>query len=389
MQAESVRRPRDVQAEYDVNAALREIATTPRLTGSEGAAEAGAAIRRLFQELGYDIEEREFTFNPIPGRFGISIAGVLYLVAMFTAALFLYTNRPFGAIALLLLLLLILGAGALLAGALIDTFPYGRAQGSNMLVTKRGTKPRFIIMAHRDTKSQPVPLAFRGPAIALGILAWLALFVAAVFHTARPLPGPLPLLLGAVAVCAGVVLVFCWVDNRSPGALDNGSGVAAALGIAAREHDTGDVAFLITDAEELGLVGSRAAAGALPPVHGVINLDGLDDNGDFYVLERFGVLRKKGMAPHLAAALLQEAESLGERADRRDLPFGIPVDHIPIVNAGTPALTVMRGTMQSLRRVHRPDDDLDHLRGDGVRKTVDLVCGALHRLREQARSLER
>jgi hypothetical protein len=39
--------------------------------------------------------------------------------------------------------------------------------------------------------------------------------------------------------------------------------------------------------------------------------------------------------------------------------------------------------------VHRPQDDLDRLRGDGVRRAIDLVCGALARLREQARALER
>jgi hypothetical protein len=31
-------------------------------------------------------------------------------------------------------------------------------------------RPRYIVMAHRDSKSQPVPLAFRGPAIVLGVL---------------------------------------------------------------------------------------------------------------------------------------------------------------------------------------------------------------------------
>jgi Zn-dependent M28 family amino/carboxypeptidase len=124
-------------------------------------------------------------------------------------------------------------------------------------------------------------------------------------------------------------------------------------------------------------------------VFGVINLDGLDDTGTFYVFERFGIMRKKGLAPHLAVALLQEADALGLNADRRDLPFGIPVDHIPIVRAGVPALTVMRGTMKSLRRVHRPTDDLDHLRGDGVDKAIDLVSGALVRLRDQARQLAR
>jgi hypothetical protein len=32
-------------------------------------------------------------------------------------------------------------------------------------------------------------------------------------------------------------------------------------------------------------------------VFGVINLDGLDDHGAFYVFERFGVLRKRASLP--------------------------------------------------------------------------------------------
>jgi len=390
MEAEPLGKPGDVRVtEFDPGVALREIATTPRLTGSEGAAEVGAKIRGRFEAMGYDVDEQEFTFSPLLGRFGITAVGALYLVTTFTASLFLYTNRPFAALALLLILLVVLGLAAMFARAAIDSLPISRQQGVNMFATRPGRTPRYIIMAHRDSKSQPVPLSFRGPAIVLGLLLWIALFVASLMHAARPLPGILILLLGTVAGITGGILIFCWVDNRSPGALDNASGVVAALGIAAREHEAGDVAFLITDAEELGLAGARAAADQLPPVFGVINLDGLDDDGTFYVLERFGTMRKTGLAPHLAAALLQEAETLGENADRRDLPFGIPVDHIPIVRAGIPALTVMRGSMKSLRRVHRPEDDLDHLRGDGIRKAIELVCGALDRLRAQSRRLER
>ncbi|HUF49696.1 MAG TPA: M28 family peptidase [Longimicrobiales bacterium] len=373
---------------FDAAAVLREIAK-PRLTGSEGAIETGAAIRARFEALGFHVQERPFTFNPWLGRLGLSAVGALYLVASFTAAVFLYTNNPFGAIALLLILLVVAALIALFAGPAIDQLPFARQHGANFYITRGERRPRFIIMAHRDSKSQPVPLAFRGPAIVVASLAWLGLFSAAILHTARPLPASLILLLGILAFIAGVILIFCYVENRSPGALDNASGVAAAIGIAARESDAGDIAFLITDAEELGLAGARAAARSLPPVHGVINMDGLDDDGHFFVLERFGLFRKKGLAPHLAAALLQEAEAMGEPADRRDMPFGIQVDHIPIVRAGTPALTIMRGSLRSLRRVHRPGDDLDHLTGAGVTRTVDLVCGALRRLREQARPLER
>ncbi|MGH7464633.1 MAG: hypothetical protein ACREK1_05615, partial [Longimicrobiales bacterium] len=173
--------------EFDTGAALREIATVPRLTGSEGAAEVARIIRSRFQAMGYDVEGRDFTFSPLLGRFGLSAVGVLYIGTAFTAAMFLYTDHPFGAIALLLILLVFIGLLGLFARDAIDSLPFGRRQGTNLFAMPQGGTTRYIIMAHRDTKSQPVPLAFRGPAILLGMIVWIALFVAALLHTARPL----------------------------------------------------------------------------------------------------------------------------------------------------------------------------------------------------------
>jgi Zn-dependent M28 family amino/carboxypeptidase len=193
-------------------------------------------------------------------------------------------------------------------------------------------------------------------------------------------------LLGAIGVVAGAILVFCWVDNRSPGALDNASGVVALLGVAEREFAAGDVAFIVTDAEELGLVGARTVASQLPPSFGVINVDGLDDDGHFYLIERFGWPKKRGAAPHLAAALLSAAAKRNVEARRRDVPIGLLLDHLPIVDAGTPALTLMRGKLSSLRRVHRPADNLEHLKGSGVEESVHLLCDALAHLRVASNS---
>jgi Zn-dependent M28 family amino/carboxypeptidase len=241
----------------------------------------------------------------------------------------------------------------------------------------------YLVVAHRDSKSQPVPLSFRGPAIAFALLAWLALFVLALASIAQPVAPGLALAVGVIGVIAGLILLFCWVENNSPGALDNATGVVALLELAAREHAAGDVAFLVTDAEELGLAGARAIAGRLPVVIGAINLDGLDDEGAFWIIERFGWPRKRGLAPHLAAAMLRAADDLGLDARRRDVPFGIMLDHIPLVQGGTPAISVLRGGLRSLRRVHRPEDDLDHLRGDGIAPTIRLVARALELLRAQ------
>ena len=189
-----------------------------------------------------------------------------------------------------------------------------------------------------------------------------------------------------LAVLAGTAITMSWAENQSPGALDNGSGVAALLGVAAREVEAGDVAFLITDAEELGLAGSRAAAASLPPVHGVINIDGLDDDGDFFILERFGRPRR-GIAPHLALGLMDAAQERGQIVRRRDVPFGVLLDHMSLVDAGTAALTFMRGTLRSLNRVHSPQDDVSRLDGSGVQAAVDLLCDALASIRSREPTL--
>ena len=149
------------------------------------------------------------------------------------------------------------------------------------------------------------------------------------------------------------------------------------------QRAAGDVALLVTDAEELGLAGSRAIARSLPTVIGAINLDGIDDAGPFYLMERFGWPRKRGRAPHLAAALLRAGAELHLDVRRRDTPFGILLDHMPLVEGGTPALTIMRGGLGSLRRVHRPGDDLAHLRGQGIPPAMRLVSRALELLRAQ------
>jgi len=366
----------------DVQTELNEVAR-PRLAGSDGAARVTEHIRASLASLGYDVRSHHFRFNPWPGRFGVSLAGVLYTGAAFWAASMLYAARPYSALAPLLLAVLLAGVVIWLGRPWLDGWDRALRDGENLLAMPGAGRPKYLVVAHRDSKSQPVPLAFRGPAIAAALLTWLALFIMALLSIAQPVPRGLVLLVGAVAVAAGITLVGCRVDNASPGALDNASGVVTLLGIAAEQRQAGDVAFLVTDAEELGLAGSRAIARLLPNFIGAINLDGIDDAGPFHLMERFGWPRKRGRAPHLAAALLRAGFELKLDVRRRDAPFGIMLDHMPLVDGGTPALSVLRGTFHSLSRVHRPADDLASLRGTGIEPAIRLVSRALAVLRAQ------
>jgi hypothetical protein len=382
--SEAQSKTRAAQTRFDARATLEAIAR-PRLTGTPGSAEVIQEISGRFEAFGYEVTSSKFRISTWPGRFGVSVAGAVCALGALTATRMLSVGHPGIALVLLLLTGFIVGAIAVLAKPAIQMLPFGQVQGLNLLAHVPGSRPRYYLVAHHDSKSQPVPLAFRGPAIILAGVSWFALTIMATAAMSDPVWGSAGIVptLGLIAVGSGVVLLMCWVDNRSEGALDNASGVTTLLGVAEREAVARDVAFIITDAEELGLAGARAIAKQLPPAFGIINVDGIDDAGDFYLLERFGWRNKRGTAPHLAAALLQAAQALNLRARRRDVPIGLLLDHIPLVQAGIPALTVMRGRLTSLLRVHRPADNLDSLNGTGVQDAVQLLANTLEILRRQ------
>jgi hypothetical protein len=374
--------PPDTGTGTDPQETLRAF-SRPRMSGSAGANEVREGIRRRLDTLGYETRELSFEFSAVPGRFALPIAAGAVALFSVLAAILLGFGLPLASLILLFIGAVIAGLVAVFAIPMVSKLPWGRVKGRNVMAQPAGgARPRYIVMAHLDSKSQLVPLSLRAPAIGALVIGWVVLFVLAIMALAEPFGTPLVLITAIVMLGAGVLLALSLADDKSPGALDNASGLAAMLAIAAREKEHGDVGFLATDAEELGLAGARAVAAALPPVFGVINLDGLDDEGSFYFMERFG-FRRRGLAPHMAAALLGAAAEQNLPAERRDLPYGLMVDHIPIVEAGQPAITVMRGSLKSLHRVHRPGDTLEYLRGKGVELTVDLVCAALATLRQQ------
>lgn len=364
---------------------LRALAR-PRMSGTGQVADVEQELRGRFETLGYQVRAMPFSFSTWPGRFGLTVAGaVLCLAALLGGGLILAGLPAVALVALAVALALALTPWLALGGAL-RALPWGRIESTNLLFQKPGVAPAWILMAHRDTKSQLVPTLARTAALGASLVAWSALVIlAALWFAGDAFRFPtVTLAVAATLLVAGLALALSWSGNDSPGALDNASGLAALLAVAGAAGDTGDVAFLVTDGEELGLAGARAAAAELPPVQGVINVDGLDDRGTFYVAEGYG-FRRTGSAPQLAAALLTAGAVLDMPVRRRTLPRSLPVDHVPIAAFGIPALTLMRGDWQSLLRVHRPNDDVSHIQGTGAADGATLLIAALRLLRDDGR----
>ena len=118
---------------------------------------------------------------------------------------------------------------------------------------------------------------------------------------------------------------------------------------------------LVTGAEELGLAGSRAWAGSRAA--GVaINVDGVDDAG---VL----VAMFSGRRPERLARL---AAGQGARVHRM-IP-GILTDSVALADAGWETITISRGTLRTLARIHGPRDTADRLDGSGIADAARAVA---------------
>ncbi len=176
-------------------------------------------------------------------------------------------------------------------------------------------------------------------------------------------------------------IIFCFIGNRSPGAADNASGVAAVL-LAAEMLGSGhNVGVLLTSAEELGLAGARAFVRDEQATGVAINCDTVDDSGEF-------IFMSSGRKPQrLAEALDSAARRTGitsrgalEGARLRSMLPGVLADNIAFSDAGWESLTVSRGNLATLARVHTARDRAEIIEGTGIAQAARLIVATVEEL---------
>ena len=234
--------------------------------------------------------------------------------------------------------------------------PWLRGARPTDAITLIGVRPRTRIttwlVAHSDAKGQPLSMLAR-----LGAAALLVLGIAGVFVTPW---------LGLAAVAGFALLVSNRVTDRSPGAVDNATGLLTVL--ATMDHLPADapVGVIFTDAEELGLLGARALVRERPQLLAgttVINFDGIDDHGPARVLRH--------KAGPISVAL---AHALGTNPRRL---FPVIVDGRVLAQAAGECVTIMKGNWQTAAVVHRPSDAPERLTLEGVKQVASAVARVL------------
>jgi acetylornithine deacetylase/succinyl-diaminopimelate desuccinylase-like protein len=329
----------------------------PRGPGSASLARVQDVIVQRLELLGFTVEQQRFATDA--RRLGAAMAAGAGLgwVAIGVVPLLLLPLSAWLAPLIGLPALALVGLVAV--GIAEGRIPFNaRAVRGTNLVARRGT-PRLWLVAHADSKSQPASLLLRvvGAAAAFAGTAGLVVLLVIRLFGQIPLWAVAP--VAALAVLGGGILSLGMVGDASPGAVDNATGVIAALVAAAALGGRDDVGVLITDAEEYGLEGARAWVAAERP-HGAafVNFDGVDDCGVYRVM-RHGARGAVGWVTPVTIAdqVTMALQERGHAATAAALPFGVLVDGIALAGAGMAGVTVSRGDAGTLAVVHRPADE--------------------------------
>jgi hypothetical protein len=358
---------RDEDLAGEAKRLIDAIAAKPRFAGSVEESRARAMCAAHLRESGFETRELPFDYSQWPGRFGIPLIAAWMLFAILATAITGATSyAPINPAAVgnsIMVVGLIWGRRRR-DSATAQMSAY-RTPSAN-LEAKRG-EPRAWLVAHLDSKSQSIPMLARVTShvsLAVVLIAAIALGFFQVFGwVAAPRWGWIAF-AGAIAALPSL---FCLVGNKSRGALDNATGVAAVLMAARMVSPEKSFGVLITSGEELDLAGARAWAAGAHPGAQMINCDTVDDEGGWRCMYE--------NRPHaLGIAAEKAAKNLGLTLRMGKVIPGIITDSLAFEAAGLPSVTISRGTLRTLARLHTRGDNPERVSGDGAVVAARLLA---------------
>ena len=358
---------------------FRQIAV-PRLPGSKAVCDVEVLVTERLRSFGYDVRHQPFETSP-DRLWATTVAGV----GLGWCSLLLF---PLLVLPVAGLWAPVIGAATLVLVAVAAT-QVARGRGrigrsivaATNIVATRGPSPRLWLVAHSDSKAQRLSLRGRVLAFAALGVGVAALVTCLVLRILTPLSAGwvapwIGLTLAGAAGISGPPLV-----GKSPGAVDNASGMIAALAAAELLRERSDIGVLVTGAEEFGMEGARAWT-ATESAHGLfVNFDGIDHAGSFNIMVH---------APHrgagsdtgfptvrrLLGGVRERALVLGHPIRQSRLPLGIFVDGSVLASAGMGGITISRGNWSTLGVVHTPKDTVERTSHESAVAVGEMVAHA-------------
>lgn len=323
----------------------------PRLAGTEGEKKAVDLTINTFEKIGFEknhIRQEPFEFSDFYSTTLIKLIMVINLTFSLFLLMFIYVNFS--------LAISIVGIMTVVAGLIIkglnhpeNTGFWGEYYGTTVSATNVFIKipskkiqdeeaGNIIVSAHLDSKSQTFKTSWRVLLYRVWLYSGIFLggfLIALIIRTYSPLK--LDLLLLGIGIwvftilvsISNIFLLFLDTHNKSPGSLDNASGMAIVFELSRffRENqlDNFNIWFCQFSAEELGTMGSRIFVNNYEHqfIKGRVfqfNLDMISCAGNsrnrVEYLKSYGILPRKKIAPLLSryldkAAVIENVELQG------------------------------------------------------------------------------
>lgn len=358
----------DAQLVARAKGLIDDLAKAPRFAGSSEEQLARARCRAELERAGFTCREISFEYSqwlarwasPLiafvlglliivlsqPGLAANALAPSAVIFAMFSATFLTFTSIRKG---------------------WVLSFPWSRAVATN-LEGRRGN-PKLWLVAHLDSKSQTVPMLLRiAGSVALYVAALLSGLGGFSFLIWGSAAWPALFVAQGLAAFGVLAVGLCFIRNRSPGAVDNATGVAAVVLTAQSSDSSPTLGVLITSGEELGLAGALAWAANAGGHAVILNCDTLDESGAFRCMYSISKPVRVSVAAERQAKRLDMKLKIG-----RLIP-GIMADSMAFDDpARWSAITLSRGTLGTLARIHTRRDTSSVLTGNGAAQASVLL----------------
>ena len=355
----------------------------PRLIGTEGWLKARKMIKDEFKSFGYedkDIQTQDFKSSLYVTNVLLRVLMIPILVIGFLIV-WSYFYFPLVSLIISIIILFLLPFISKFASSGGDyKEPKEGIESQNVYVKikSNNSKSTIILMGHYDTKSQVLSIVQR-------VICYVLLFIGAITCCILGLIGSILklwfitnniisisiLVAGIITGIASILLMANAVQNKSPGALDNGTAIATVLELSRifkakdKPPKNVDLIFLCTDAEEQGVLGASAFINKFE--------DKFDKKTTFFInfeapgakdvvlglLTSFGMPKKQYTSKKLNLLALKSAKLLDIEIKEKYWPIGLLADHNPMINHGYEATLLM--TMAMSAGIHTPNDTMENV----------------------------
>ena len=373
----------------------------PRLVGSPGEDRAFRYLKGRFLGCWLSVSEEPFGFKTWPWvllRMTLACSVAMILIAAWSVGWHPLLSCFLAGLPLAIGLFSNRWVLLLLSKAVLDTVGDEAFRSRNLVARRpgftRGEGPLIVLMAHYDSKGQWISLGariFLFLGYAIGGIGLLIRAIGRVGEASGTIDLP-SVGFGLLAALSALALLPMRADNRSPGAVDNASGVgvltclAESIGKEPGLFPHSEILFVGTGAEEMGLLGAfaflRKHADDLKGKREVyvLNFDGPGVDGRIYVSSKTGL---RPRSRRLVQIVLEAGRDRGIGIGMPAIVIGAMADHFPFAAGGIEAITFSAVGRDSLV-IHTPRDTPERLSAEAMGKVGGLALSVIEKIDESA-----